>query len=97
MLEATCRQFAKLSPRFYGAEVCLALKFLHENGILHRGTKLNNILLAPDGHVKIIDFVSSKDGMGPGDTTSSFVGCAEFMAPEVSTEQTEIVAASADT
>ena len=90
------RKIAKLSRRFYGAEVCLALKFFHENRIVYRDIKLDNILLAPDGHIKIIDFGISKEGMGPGDTTSSFVGSTAFTAPEVSNGETKGVAVSAD-
>ena len=76
--------------------MCLALKFLHENGIIYRAVKLDNILLAPDGHIKIIDFGISKERMGPGDTTSSFVGTSAFTAPEVSNGESKSVALSAD-
>ena len=75
--------------RFYGAEICLALKYFHEHGILYRDMKLGNILIAPDGHVKIIDFGASKTGMDLDAKTSSFVGTVEFMAPEVSVEDAE--------
>jgi len=63
---------------------------------VYRDIKLGNILLAPDGHIKIIDFGISKEGMGPGDTTSSFVGTTTYMAPEVSKGEAKSVAVSAD-
>ena len=63
---------------------------------MYRDTKLDNIILAPDGHIKIIDFGISKEGMGHGDTTSSFVGTTAYTAPEVSDGETEAVAVSAD-
>ncbi len=34
--------------RFYAAEVCLVLKFLHENSIIYRGVQLDNILLTSE-------------------------------------------------
>jgi serine/threonine protein kinase len=69
--------------RFYAAEVCLVLKFLHARGILHRDLRLENIMLALDGHIKVIDFGLCAEDIWYGSTTHTFCGNSEFIAPEV--------------
>uniref|UniRef100_A0A8C5Z2I8 non-specific serine/threonine protein kinase n=1 Tax=Marmota marmota marmota TaxID=9994 RepID=A0A8C5Z2I8_MARMA len=54
--------------KFYAAEVLLALKYFHDNGVIYRDLKLENILLTPEGHIKIADYGLCKDEMWYGQT-----------------------------
>ena len=83
MLHIQRGQFGSQRAKFYAAEVCLALKYFHENGVIYRDLKLDNILLTLDGHIKIADYGLCKEDMWFGSTTSTFCGTPEFMAPEV--------------
>ncbi|KAH9807826.1 Protein kinase C-like [Teratosphaeria destructans] len=83
MLHIQRGQFGTKRAQFYAAEVCLALKYFHENGVIYRDLKLDNIMLTLDGHIKIADYGLCKEDMWYGSTTSTFCGTPEFMAPEI--------------
>lgn len=83
MLHIQRGQFGTKRAQFYAAEVCLALKYFHENGVIYRDLKLDNILLTLDGHIKIADYGLCKEDMWYGSSTSTFCGTPEFMAPEI--------------
>ncbi|XP_059921749.1 serine/threonine-protein kinase N2-like isoform X2 [Gadus macrocephalus] len=78
--------FSLDQTRFYSACVVLGLEFLHQNKIIYRDLKLDNLLMDADGFVRITDFGLCKEGMGHGDRTSTFCGTPEFLAPEVLTD-----------
>lgn len=69
--------------RFYSAEVLLALEHLHDNGIIYRDLKLDNVVLAPDGHIKLTDYGLCKGNTYYETTTGTYCGTPEFMAPEI--------------
>ncbi|KAG7194157.1 Serine/threonine kinase [Scheffersomyces spartinae] len=79
-------QKSKFSPKrakFYACEVLLGLKYFHDNGIVYRDLKLDNILLTTQGHIKIADYGLCKESMWYQGTTGTFCGTPEFMAPEI--------------
>lgn len=70
--------------KFYSAEILLALEYLHNNGIIYRDLKPENLLLDMDGHIKMTDFGLSKKGFNnSSDRTDTFCGTPEYLAPEV--------------
>jgi predicted Ser/Thr protein kinase len=79
----------KLSPREalqIVPQICEALQFAHDEGIVHRDIKPENILLDKKGRVKIADFGIAKimnAEAEPGITeTSGVLGTPQYMAPE---------------
>jgi serine/threonine protein kinase len=49
-------RFNEATARFYIAELCIAVAYLHDHGVVHRDIKLDNILLTDRGHLKLMDF-----------------------------------------
>jgi len=76
-------RFKEERAKFYIAELILALKHLHEHDIVYRDLKPENILLDANGHIALCDFGLSKANLTKNDTTNTFCGTTEYLAPEV--------------
>ncbi len=83
MFHIQTNKFTADQAKLFAAEVLLALEYLHRRNILYRDLKLDNILLALDGHIKLADYGLCKANMAADATTRTFCGTSEFMAPEV--------------
>jgi protein-serine/threonine kinase len=76
-------RFKEDRAKFYIAELILALKHLHDHNIVYRDLKPENILLDANGHIALCDFGLSKANLTQDDTTNTFCGTTEYLAPEV--------------
>ncbi|KAJ3224500.1 Serine/threonine kinase [Clydaea vesicula] len=77
------KRFPSARTKFYACEVLLALEYFHKNNIIYRDLKLDNILMTPEGHIKVADYGICKDNIGYGVTTRTFCGTPDYMAPEI--------------
>jgi tRNA A-37 threonylcarbamoyl transferase component Bud32 len=70
-----------------GLELCDALEYAHQSGILHRDLKPDNVMIRRDGHVKLMDFgIARFLDESQVTMTGALVGSPAFMSPEQAKE-----------
>jgi serum/glucocorticoid-regulated kinase 2 len=70
----TVKRMSEDHARFYFIEILYGLMYLHQQNIIYRDLKPENLLINHDGHVKIADFGLSKVGLDSREVTYSFCG-----------------------
>ncbi len=64
-------------------QLCRAVNYSHQQDILHRDIKLQNIQILPDNSVKLLDFGIAQTENTHFTATGQFIGTPEFLAPEI--------------
>jgi TolB-like protein len=77
----------------YGAQLAGALAHAHERGVVHRDLKSANVIVTPDGRVKVLDFGLAKrvtatelaitQSQGSLTQVGTVMGTLAYMAPEL--------------
>ena len=63
-------------------EVCAALNYSHQRGVVHRDIKPGNIMMTTDGQVKIADFGIARLENSSMTQVGTLIGTPSYMAPE---------------
>ncbi len=79
-----------LNACHYVRQAALGLKHAHEEGMVHRDVKPQNLMLTPKGQVKVLDFGLARlasERKGAGLTQDgAFMGTPEYVSPEQATD-----------
>jgi serine/threonine-protein kinase len=92
-LERAEREFGDDEILGIASQAASALNKAHRHGVVHRDIKPGNLMLTPEGQIKVLDFglVKSAAADGSGDLslsvesltlTGTLVGTVDFMSPE---------------
>jgi len=66
----------------YARQILAAVGFAHRHGIVHRDIKPHNVVVAPDGRLKVTDFGIARSGTSQMTETGSIIGTAQYLSPE---------------
>ena len=65
------------------AQICLALDYVHDQKVLHRDLKTQNVFLHRNGTIKLGDFGIARQMDAPMDMAMTVIGTPYYMSPEL--------------
>lgn len=77
------KRFSDDEARFYAAQIILAIKALHDKGIIYRDLKPENVLVDASGYIRITDFGLSRMNVIDPYDAAKCCGTPEYLAPEI--------------
>lgn len=78
----TRKTFTEEAIRFWIAELGCALRYIHQQNVVHRDVKPDNVLLDSEGHVHLADFVSRC--MSPSKSLANLRRTSQQILPQAS-------------
>jgi serine/threonine protein kinase len=76
------KRMTESQAKIISFQLALVLSYLHENKLMYRDLKTENVMIDKDGYIQLIDFgLASK--LNENEKSTVLCGTPDYMAPEI--------------